>query len=114
PNAGCVSPGTPVLTLTAPASSVPGNAFDVTAAVNNGDGSNYLGTVHFTSSDGSASLPADYTFTEADAGTHIFSGAVKLNTPGTETITVADAHQASTSSSKAVNVAKNSTTTSLT
>lgn len=114
PNAGCVSPGTPALTLTAPAASVPGTAFNVTVAVNNGDGSNYLGTVHFTSSDGSASLPADYTFTEADGGTHIFNGGVTLNTAGSETITVADAHQASTSGSKGVSVAKNSTTTSLT
>ena len=33
----------------------------------------YLDTIHFTSSDPAAVLPADYTFTVADAGTHVFS-----------------------------------------
>src|SRR5262249_52962215 len=32
----------------------------------------YTGTVHFASSDTQAGLPADYTFTAADAGTHAF------------------------------------------
>jgi hypothetical protein len=31
----------------------------------------YRGTVHFTSSDAAASLPADYTFTSTDAGVQI-------------------------------------------
>jgi hypothetical protein len=52
----------------------------------------YLGTVHFTSSDPLArsgiELPADYTFTEADGGTHIFTATLK--TAGTQSITVAD------------------------
>jgi len=33
----------------------------------------YQGTVHFTSTDAHAILPADYTFTAADAGVHTFS-----------------------------------------
>src|SRR5262249_23524471 len=33
----------------------------------------YTSTVHFTSSDAAAILPADYTFTAADAGLHTFS-----------------------------------------
>jgi hypothetical protein len=45
----------------------------------------YRGTVHFTSSDSRASLPADYTFTTADNGMHVF--AVVLTTAGTQTIT---------------------------
>jgi plastocyanin len=53
---------------------------------------NYQGTVHFTSSDPQVSagsgLPADYTFTAADAGVHVFS--VTLTTAGTESITVTD------------------------
>jgi len=48
----------------------------------------YRGTVHFTSSDGSAVLPADYTFTATDSGVHIFSAT--LNTVGSQTITATD------------------------
>ena len=36
----------------------------------------YRGTVHFSSTDTTASLPADYTFTTADAGTHTFSATL--------------------------------------
>jgi hypothetical protein len=46
---------------------------------------NYTGTVTFTSSDPSAMLPAPYTFTLADGGTHTFM--VTLNTSGMQTIT---------------------------
>jgi hypothetical protein len=49
---------------------------------------NYTGTVHFTSSDGSAALPTDYTFTAADHGIHVFS--VTFNTPGSQTLTATD------------------------
>jgi hypothetical protein len=48
----------------------------------------YTGTVHFTSSDPAAVLPADYTFTGGDAGVHTFFGV--LNTPGTQSFTVQD------------------------
>jgi hypothetical protein len=50
---------------------------------------NYTGTIHFTSSDALAGLPADYTFTAADAGQHTFSG-VTLWQMGTQTITATD------------------------
>jgi ELWxxDGT repeat protein len=50
--------------------------------------SDYTGTVHFTSSDAKAVLPANYTFTAADAGKHSFG--VTLKTAGTRSITVAD------------------------
>ena len=50
--------------------------------------SGYAGTVHFTSSDAKATLPANYTFTAADAGSHTFS--VTLKTAGTRSITAAD------------------------
>jgi parallel beta-helix repeat protein len=49
---------------------------------------NYTGTVHFTSSDSQASLPADYTFTSADGGGHTFSGT--LFSAGTRTLTATD------------------------
>jgi hypothetical protein len=48
----------------------------------------YLGTVHFTSTDAKAKLPASYTFTAADAGTHVFS--VTLKTAGTQSVTATD------------------------
>jgi hypothetical protein len=48
----------------------------------------YAGTVHFTSTDSTAILPANYTFGPADAGTHTFS--VTLKTAGTQTITGTD------------------------
>jgi ELWxxDGT repeat protein len=53
----------------------------------------YAGTVHFTSSDAKAVLPANYTFTAADAGTHLFSATLK--TAGTQSITIADTVTAS-------------------
>jgi hypothetical protein len=52
----------------------------------------YTGTVTFTSSDGDPGvvLPADYTFTSADAGTVTFPGGVTLITEGDQTITATD------------------------
>ena len=47
----------------------------------------------FSSSDPLASLPANYTFTAADAGVHTFSAT--LNTIGTESLTVTDTLTAS-------------------
>jgi hypothetical protein len=49
---------------------------------------NYTGTVHFTSSDGAAALPSDYTFTATDRGIHVFSAT--LNTTGSQTVTAVD------------------------
>jgi hypothetical protein len=66
----------------------------------------YTGTVHFTSSDLLATLPADYTFKATDAGRHQFS--VTLATPPAQTISVRDIANSSlgtTSSMIAVNVA---------
>ncbi len=48
----------------------------------------YTGTVHFTSSDIQAVLPANYTFTGGDAGVHVFS--VTLKTAGSQSITATD------------------------
>ncbi len=53
----------------------------------------YTGTVHFTSTDPQASLPANYTFTAADAGKHTFSATLK--TAGTQSITATDTASAS-------------------
>lgn len=48
----------------------------------------YTGTVHFASSDPQAVLPADYTFTAADNGTHTFT--VTLKTAYSQSVTVTD------------------------
>ena len=49
---------------------------------------NYSGTVHFSSTDSKATLPADYTFTATDQGSHLFQ--LTLVTIGDQTLTVAD------------------------
>ena len=48
----------------------------------------YLGTVEFTSSDGSAVLPVAYTFTAADKGSHTFFAV--FETQGTQNLTATD------------------------
>src|SRR5206468_1383662 len=53
----------------------------------------YVGTVRFTSTDGSAVLPANYLFTSADAGVHSFSAALK--TVGTQSLTATDTNTGS-------------------
>jgi hypothetical protein len=48
----------------------------------------YTGTIHFSSSDAQANLPADYTFTAGDGGAHTF--LVTLKSAGTQSFSVAD------------------------
>jgi hypothetical protein len=77
--------------VTAPASVTAGTSFTITVTALTAGGQtdcNYTGTVTFTSSDPGAVLPAAYTFTLDDAGTHTFT--VTLNTTGSQTITATD------------------------
>src|SRR5438034_1243942 len=62
----------------------------------------YTGTVHFTSSDPQAALPADYTFTAADAGVHTFT--VTLITAGSRSVTATDTASPSITGSATVTV----------
>ena len=74
-----------------PTPTTAGRADNVTVTAQDAFGNmatGYTGTVHFTSSDGWPVLPANYTFTAADAGTHVFS--VTLKTAGTRSITATD------------------------
>jgi hypothetical protein len=74
-----------------PSSTTAGAAGSFTVTAKNADGSTatgYTGTIQFTSSDGKASLPANYTFSAADAGVHTFSATLK--TAGTQSITATD------------------------
>jgi subtilisin-like proprotein convertase family protein len=74
--------------------------FTVTARDANGNvATGYTGTVHFASSDPQAGLPADYTFTAADAGTHTFSAALK--TAGTQSLSVFDTVNSSVAGTEA-------------
>ncbi len=92
------------LAISAPASVGGGTPFSVTVtapSASNGTATGYTGTVHFTSSDGQAVLPADYTFTAGDAGVHTFTGVV-LKTYGSQTVTAADTANGSIASAQAV------------
>ena len=83
-----------LLVVTAPLTATAGTAFNFTVRaidVSNNTATGYTGTVHFTSTDGAATLPADYTFTTgagADNGVHTFSAT--LRTVGSQTITATD------------------------
>jgi len=93
--------------VSAPAGSTAGNSFSVSVTAldpYNNTATGYGGTVHFTSSDGQASLPGDYTFTAGDAGLHTFSGGITLKTAGGQTVTATDTSTASIIGSAAVSV----------
>ncbi len=64
----------------------------------------YRGTVHFTSTDRGAVLPANYTFTTSDEGIHTFGNGVTLKTIGLQTITVYDISNQSITGSAVVYV----------
>ena len=78
--------------------------FTVTAL--NADGSvntGYTGTVHFSSSDSTATLPANYTFTAADAGVHTWAGVI-LRKKGNKTLTVTDTLNSSLTATDTISV----------
>jgi len=70
-----------------------GSAHSVTVTAKDAYGNTatgYRGTVHFTSSDAHAVLPANYTFTAGDAGVHKFSLGLTLKTAGTQGVRATD------------------------
>jgi hypothetical protein len=77
--------------LDAPHNVKAGSSFNLSVTALNARGfdQGYQGAVVFSSDDGSAVLPAQYTFTGDDHGSHRFSG-LQLKTPGKHTITVKD------------------------
>jgi uncharacterized protein (TIGR03437 family) len=79
--------------VTASATATAGAPVSVTVtalnALNQTD-AGYAGTIHFTSTDASATLPADYTFVVGDAGVHTFTNGAVLRTAGARTITAKD------------------------
>jgi hypothetical protein len=68
----------------------------------------YTGTIHFSSSDTQATLPADYTFTASDKGAHAFasslSPALTLKTAGSKSVTATDMSKSTISGSMTVKV----------
>jgi len=78
--------------ITGPTSVTAGTAFSITGTALDAYGNiatGYAGTVDFTSSDTTATLPSNYTFKAADKGVHTFTG-LKLKKKGKQTITVKD------------------------
>src|SRR5207244_3554626 len=88
-----VDAAAPHFTVSIADNTTAGNALDITVTAQDEFGNvdtGYTGTIHFTSSDGQALLPADYTFVAADAGVHTFTSAVVLKTAGSRSVTVTD------------------------
>jgi adhesin/invasin len=65
--------------------------------------SSYAGTVQFGSTDGTATLPANCTFTAANKGVHTFTGLV-LRKKGYQKITATDTNNSSLTGSATVDV----------
>ena len=100
----CASP-VAYFVMNAPASAVSGVPFavTVTAMVDGRRDTMYNTPVHFTSSDSAATLPIDYKFTAADAGSHTFTG-IALKTVGNQSLTVTDVIAASITASANITV----------
>lgn len=64
----------------------------------------YTGTVQFTSTDGAATLPVNYTFTPGDAGAHTFSNGFILRTAGSQIVTAKDVATPTNTTSAGVTV----------
>lgn len=82
----------PFFRITAGPNVAGGQQFGLDLKISNSNGflpvGTYSGTVHFTSSDPTAVLPADYVFSPADEGAHHF--VATLGTSGAQTVTVTD------------------------
>jgi ELWxxDGT repeat protein len=93
--------------VSAPAAVSPGVPFHVTITARDANGhtaTGYTGTIHFTSSDASATLPSNYTFVGGDNGVHTFTSGVTLNIAGVRSITATDTVTASIAGSANVTV----------
>jgi len=81
------------LVVTVPTPYVAGVPHSVTVQAKDGTGARatgYRGVVHFTSSDTSAVLPANYQFTAADKGIHTFSVGLTLKMAGSQWVRASD------------------------
>jgi subtilisin-like proprotein convertase family protein len=104
------------LAVSAPSGVTAGVAFPVTVTAQDAYGNTatgYTGSVHFSSSDPTAGLPADYTFTASDQGVHTFAGGVTLQTAGSQKVTATDSGTGSITGSATVSVAASAQATRL-
>ncbi|HVS30510.1 MAG TPA: fibronectin type III domain-containing protein [Thermoanaerobaculia bacterium] len=95
------------LVLTIPQTLGSGDPADATVTVrdvNDNIVTAYSGTIHFTSTDGAATLPLDYTFMPGDGGTRAFPNGFILRTAGSQVITVTDVSDATITGSRGVTV----------
>ena len=95
------------LTLESPTSVTVGQSFTVKVTLRDqyaNVATGYTGTIHFSTSDPlpTVVLPADYTFTAADAGSRSFS--VRLWTLGSQTLTAGDKARPVLSDTKSISV----------
>ncbi len=84
-----------------------GENFSVTITAIDADGitvTDYTGTVRFSSTDASATLPNDYSFLAEDLGEHSFSLAVKFVTPGEQMLSLNDIDQFSVTGEATIEV----------
>ena len=113
PIAGALPKVVSALSFSVPASATPGASFSFTVTALNQWGATatpYTGTVHFTSTDLSATLPADTTFASGVSGTL----TATFSTLGNQTITATDTVSASiTGTSGTIAVSPPSTSTSV-
>ena len=92
--------------IRAPSGVTHGVAFSLTVTVEDAYGnliSGYTGTIHFSSTDSTATLPADYTFTTADKGVHTFTGLI-LRKKAKQKIIISDTLKSALSASVSENV----------
>jgi sugar lactone lactonase YvrE len=95
------------LTVTMSSPVAPGAATSVTVTARDAFGNvakSYLGTIHFSSSDGLAALPSNYVFTSGNQGVKTFPSSVTLQTSGTQSVTATDTGTASITGSVNVTV----------
>jgi hypothetical protein len=79
------------LLFVAPTTAVAGTSFSLTVSAKTASGvtdSSYRGAIHFAATDVQAGLPANYTFTAADAGVHTFT--VMLKSSGVQSVSATD------------------------
>ena len=93
-----INPGSPSVLIVSgfPSLSMAGAPGTFTVTVQDAYGNTvtgYDGTIHMSSSDNLASLPADYTFTATDNGVHTFTAV--LATAGNQSLTATDTQDAS-------------------
>ena len=102
------------LVVTAPAGTTAGAPFSITVQaldMFNNRATGYRGIVRFTSTDGAATLPGNFTFTSTDQGSHTFTNGATLRTTGSRTITATDTVTGSITGNATVNVTASSAVT---